>query len=74
MLEALLLAAVVVGLLSCPLMMSLGRRGVGPGCATPGCADSREGTLADLRCRERELGEEIVRLEAGDERAPVRQD
>lgn len=71
MLEALLIAAVVVGVLSCPVMMWLGRRGIGPGCAMPGCADERQDSLAALRRRQGELDEEIARLESRDHE-PVR--
>lgn len=70
MLEALLIAAVAVGVLSCPVMMWLGRRGIGPGCAMLGCADERKESLAALRRRQGEL-EEIARLESR-EQEPVR--
>lgn len=71
MLEALLIAAVGVGVLSCPVMMWLGRRGIGPGCAMPGCADERQESLAALRRRQGELEEEIARLESP-EQEPAR--
>jgi hypothetical protein len=66
MLEAVLIAAVVVAALACPVMMWLGRRGIGPGCAMMGaCAPKeREGeTLDDLRRREGEVSARIARLE-----------
>lgn len=64
MLEALLIAAVGVGLLSCPVMMWLGRRGIGPGCAMLGCGEERDESLGTLRRRQGELDEEIARLES----------
>ena len=61
----LLIAAIVAGVLACPLMMWLGRRGIGPGC---GVAASRrredEETLESLRSRQEELGARIAQLEA----------
>lgn len=64
MLAGLLIAAVVLGALACPLMMWLGRRGIGPGCALMGCSPQRSvETLESLRARERELAERIAQLE-----------
>jgi hypothetical protein len=65
-LEAVLIAAVVVGVLACPAMMWLGRRGIGPGCAMmSGCepAKSDADTLDELRRREREVATRIAALE-----------
>lgn len=69
MLEGFLIGAIAVGLLACPLMMWLGRRGIGPGCGMSGRAEEREEPLADLRRRQRELEEQIARLEAANEPA-----
>ena len=69
--DALVIGVVVAIALACPVMMWLGRRGVGPGCAMPGCTPRRrdEETLEDLRRRQRQLEEQIARLEAEDERS-----
>lgn len=60
MLEALVLAAVVVAALACPLMAWLGRRGVGPGCVwnRRATAVGEEGVEG---LRERELAARIAR-------------
>lgn len=72
MLEALIIAGVIVAALACPVMMWLGRRGIGPGCAMGTCAPSRErDTLEELRSRQRELEERIARAEA-QSRVPTR--
>lgn len=66
MLEALLVAAVVIGVVACPVMMWLGRRGIGPGCAMMGgcrAEPEKEESLDELRRRERELAGKIQRLE-----------
>lgn len=64
MLGGLVIAAVVLGALACPLMMWLGRRGVGSGCALMGCREQQSGdTLESLRAREHELSERIAQLE-----------
>lgn len=71
MTDALLIAAVLVALLACPLMALMGRRGIGPGCAAAGCPPKRDDeTLEGLRTRQRQLDERIARLEAT-ERAPA---
>lgn len=41
MTEAILVAAVLVAALACPVMMWLGRRGIGPGCAMMNCEPDR---------------------------------
>ncbi len=70
MFEAVLIAAIVVGALACPVMMLLGRRGIGPGCAIMGCeprkADEKADTLDELRQREHELATRIAHLEAAE--------
>ena len=74
MLGGLVIAAVVLGALACPLMMWLGRRGIGPGCALMGCGPQQsEDTLESLRARERELSERIAQLErpAADQPVPA---
>lgn len=58
----LVLAVIVLGALACPLMMWLGRRGIGPGCALMGCRPQGEDTLESLRARELELAEQIAGL------------
>lgn len=66
MLEAVLIAAVLVGVLACPVMMWLGRRGIGPGCAMMrGCEPAKNDveTLDELRQREREVAARITALE-----------
>lgn len=70
MLEALLIAGIVVAALACPVMTLLGRRGIGPGCAMMGCSPKQKKgeTLDDLRRREHELSARIAEIEA--ERAP----
>jgi hypothetical protein len=65
MLAGLLIAAVVLAALACPLMMWLGRRGIGPGCALSGCTPQRdEETLESLRARHEELSRRLEALEA----------
>lgn len=65
MLDALLIALIVVAALACPVTMLLGRRGIGPGCRMPGCSRGRESSesLERLRARERELARRIEELE-----------
>ena len=71
MLNGLLIALVVAAALACPVMMLLGRRGIGPGCALMGCRPRRrEESLDDLRARQGELARRVAQLEA-DERTPV---
>lgn len=57
MLEAVLIAAIVVGVLTCPVMTWLGRRGIGPSWMTGSCEPANEDVdkLDDLREREQEL-------------------
>ncbi len=81
MFNGLLIALVVVAALACPVMMLLGRRGIGPGCALMGCrprgrdeslARSGDESLEDLRARQRELARRVAELEAdGPELAPA---
>lgn len=74
MLAGLLIAAVVLAALACPLMMWLGRRGIGPGCAIMGCSPQREEeTLETLRARNEELSRHLAALEAREpgDRAPL---
>ena len=67
MLDGLLIALVAVAALACPVMMWLGRRGIGPGCAMMGCRPKREQeTVEQLRARQRELAARIAKLEAGE--------
>lgn len=64
MFEALLIGAVAVAALACPVMMLLGRRGIGPGCAMMGCEPKKADELGELRKRQRELASRIAELEA----------
>ena len=69
MIEAFLITAVVVGVLACPVMMYLGRRGIGPGCAMTNCAPKAADELGDLRRREREIELRIAEIEVAEERS-----
>lgn len=65
MLNGLLIALVAVAALACPVIMLLGRRGIGPGCALMGCRPrGRDEPLEDLRARQRELARRVAELEA----------
>ncbi len=63
--DGLLIALIAVAALACPVMMLLGRRGIGPGCRMPGCSPRHEPpeSLEQLRERERELASRIEELE-----------
>lgn len=61
-----MIAAVVVGALACPVMMLLGRRGIGPGCALMNCAPKRADDLGELRRRQQEVTGRIAELESGE--------
>jgi hypothetical protein len=72
-----MIAAIVVGALACPVMMWLGRRGIGPGCAMmDACApEDQEGeTLEELRRREREVSARVARLEREAPLEPTQRD
>lgn len=56
MLFGLVIALVDLGTLACPLMMLLGRRGIGPSCALSTCRDAAD----SIRARQSELSEQIV--------------
>jgi hypothetical protein len=71
MIEAFLIAAVVAGVLACPVMMLLGRRGIGPGCAMMGCEPKKADELGELRQREREIARRITELEVGERSSPA---
>jgi hypothetical protein len=64
MLSGLLIALAVLSALACPVMMLLGRRGIGPGCALMGCKPRQRDTADSIRARQRELANQIERLEA----------
>lgn len=67
MLTGFLVAAILVGTLTCPLMMWLGRRGVGPGCAIMGRTPRRtEEQLENLRVRHQELSRRLAALQVDD--------
>jgi hypothetical protein len=71
----LLIGLATLAALTCPAMMLLGRRGIGPGCVT-GCGrgDNRV-SLEDLRAQHTELSRRIAVLEAaraaGERAAPA---
>lgn len=67
--ETLVIAAVVVGALACPVMMLLGRKGIGPGCAMMNCAPKRQDEVDELRQRERAIAVRIAELEAAEQPA-----
>ena len=66
--SGLLIAVAVIGALACPIMMLLGRRGIGPGCAITGCRPNRRGRKLDdveaLRARHDEVTARIVSIES----------
>ncbi len=65
MLDGLLVAVVVLGTLACPLMMWLGRHGIGPSCAIMRCKPRRrEETRESLLARHTELSRRLAALEA----------
>ena len=63
MLTGLLVAVVVLASLACPLMMWLGRRGIGPGCALMGCTPQREETIESLRAQHEELTQRLAAVD-----------
>lgn len=70
MTEAILIGAVLVAALACPVMMWLGRRGIGPGCATTNCVTDRDDESLDaLKQRQREVGAQVVELERAERAA-----
>lgn len=71
MFEALLIAAIVVAALACPVTMLLGRRGIGPGCAMMGCEPREAEELGELLERERKIAARIADLETAERRAPA---
>ena len=66
MATGLLIGLAIAGMLICPLMMLLGRRGIGPGCILGRCADDEDGSPESLRRRQQELETRITELEADD--------
>lgn len=67
MLTGLLVAVVLLAAVACPLMMWLGRRGIGPGCSIMGCTPQRdEESLDNLRMQHDELTRRLEALEAVD--------
>jgi len=71
MAQWILLPAIVAAALACPVMMWLGRRGVGPGCAICPPRRSGEESLDDLRTRQRTLAARIDTLEAREPEAVI---
>jgi len=67
MLTGFVVAFVVLAGLACPLLMLLGRRGIGPGCAIMGCSPQRdEDTLESLRAQHEQLLRRLEALETGE--------
>ena len=67
MLTGLLVVVVLLAAIVCPLMMWLGRRGIGPGCAIMGCTPQRdEESLESLRAQHDALARRLEALEAAD--------
>ena len=72
MLSGVLIALVVLSALACPVMMLLGRRGIGPGCALMECKPQQQPDHADsIRARQRELANQIEQLEARQAHRPA---
>ena len=71
MVTGLLIGLVIAGALACPLMMLLGRRGIGPGCFLGPCAEGEDGSAQGLRKRQQELAARIGELEAERKRDPL---
>src|SRR5712691_11855178 len=59
MLFALLIVLAILGALTCPVMMFLGRRGIGPGCALIGCRPRQRDNADSIRARQRQLADKI---------------
>ena len=59
-----LIGLALAGALACPLMMLLGRRGIGPGCILGRCAADVDGSERSLRRRQQDLAARIAELEA----------
>ncbi len=71
MTSGLLLGVAVLAALACPLMVWLGRRGIGPGCALMGCQPRRkEETVESLRSEQEQLGRRLAAFEARQTAAP----
>jgi len=64
MAQWIVLPAIVAAALACPVMMWLGRRGIGRGCAICPPRRSDKESLDDLRARQRALAAQIDEFEA----------
>ncbi len=71
MATGLLIGVAVAGALACPLMMLLGRHGIGPGCFLGRCVADEEGSAQGLHRRQQELAARIAELEAERKREPL---
>jgi hypothetical protein len=68
MATGLLIGLAIAGVLACPVMMLLGRRGVGPGCILGRCVDDQNSSAESLRRSQREPAAQIAELEEGERR------
>jgi len=64
MATGLLIGLAIAAALICPLMILLGRRGIGPGCILGRCATDPDDSEPSLRKRQQELAAAIAELEA----------
>jgi len=71
MATGLLIGLAVAGALACPLMMLLGRHGIGPGCFLGHCVAVEEGSAQGVHRRQQELAARIAELEAERKREPL---
>jgi len=63
MATGLLIGVALAGALACPLMLLLGRRGIGPGCVLGRCGAAPDDSEQSLRTRQQELAARIAELE-----------
>ena len=63
MATGLLIGVALAGALACPLMLLLGRRGIGPGCVLGRCGAVTDDSEQSLRTRQQELAARIAELE-----------
>ena len=63
MATGLLIGVALAGALACPLMLLLGRRGIGPGCFLGRCGAAPDDSEQSLRTRQQELAARIAELE-----------
>ena len=63
MATGLLIGVALAGALACPLMLLLGRLGIGPGCVLGRCGAAPDDSEQGLRARQQELAARIAELE-----------